>query len=75
MGFSFNNPKYREAFITADNYGFEVFNAIKTRETYNTEDWLIIITSDHGGFGKNHGKESIQERMTFIITNKEFDYE
>ncbi len=70
-GFTFNNPRYKEAFKTADNYGDETLSAIKSRETYDTEDWLIVITSDHGGIGTNHGGASIQERMTFIVMNKE----
>lgn len=74
-GFTINNPRYKEAFKTADQYGLETIDAIKARETYDTEDWLIIITSDHGGIGTDHGGASIQERMTFIITNKEIDYE
>lgn len=71
-GFTINNPKYKEAFKTADLYGMETINAIKQRETYDTEDWLIIVTSDHGGVGTGHGDNSIQERMTFIVTNKEY---
>ena len=71
-GFTFNNPRYKEAFATADGYGFETIEAIKARETYETEDWLIIITSDHGGIGTGHGGESIQERMTFVVMNSEF---
>lgn len=66
-GFSFNNPKYKEAFKTEDAYALEAINAIKARETYETEDWLIIITADHGGIGKGHGGDSIQERMTFSV--------
>lgn len=64
-GFSFNNPKYKEAFKTEDAYALEAINAIKARPTYEKEDWLIIITADHGGIGKGHGGESIQERMIF----------
>ncbi len=75
LGFTINNPKYKEAFKTADQYGLETIDAIKARETYATEDWLIIITSDHGGIGTDHGGASIQERMTFIVANKEIDYE
>lgn len=75
LGFTINNPEYKKAFQTADNYGYETLNAIKNRATYNTEDWLIIITSDHGGFGTGHGDASVQERMTFIVANKEIDYE
>ncbi len=71
-GFSYNNPKYREAFELADRYCFATITAIKARSTYLTEDWLIILTSDHGGIGTEHGNESIQERMTFIVSNKEF---
>ena len=72
LGFTINNPKYKEAFKTADRYGLETIDAIKARETYDTEDWLIIITADHGGIGTGHGGDSIQERMTFVIANKEF---
>lgn len=68
-GFSFNNPRYKEAFKKADSYGYETIQAIKNRATYATEDWLIIITSDHGGIKTDHGGPSIQERMTFIVTN------
>lgn len=71
-GFSFNNPEYQEAFRQADAYGYETISAIKARETYETEDWLIIVTSDHGGIETNHGNESIQERMTFAVINKEY---
>ena len=71
-GFTYNNPKYRNAFIEMDNYGLDTIKAIEARETYDTEDWLIIITSDHGGIRTNHGGASIQERMTFIVMNKEF---
>lgn len=71
FGFSYNNPVYKKAFRTEDSYGYEVIRAIEARETYETEDWLIIVTSDHGGVGTGHGGPSIQERMTFIVMNKE----
>ena len=72
LGFSINNPDYKEAFKESDACAYETLEAIKARETYETEDWLIIVTSDHGGFGTGHGKESIQERMTFVVMNKEW---
>ena len=73
IGFTYNNPKYKEAFNTEDAYGYEVIKAIEARDTYVSEDWLIIVTSDHGGFGTKHGHESIQERMTFVVMNKEWN--
>lgn len=69
-GFSYNNPRYKEAFVRADAYALETINAIKGRASYAQEDWLIILTSDHGGFGSGHGNESIQERMTFVVSTK-----
>lgn len=71
-GFSFNNPAYKEAFAKMDAFGYETIEAIKARETYDTEDWLIIVTSDHGGIRTGHGGDSIQERMTFVVMNREF---
>ena len=73
FGFSYNNPEYKKSFNTEDGYGYEVIKAIEARETYETEDWLIIVTSDHGGVETGHGGPSIQERMTFVVMNKEWD--
>ncbi len=70
LGFTYNNPKYQEAFKTEDACGYEVIKAIEARDTYDTEDWLIIVTSDHGGIGTDHGGPSVQERMIFVVTNK-----
>ncbi len=72
-GFSFNNPKYKQAFRDEDSCGFQLINTIKARENYEKEDWLIIVTSDHGGIKTNHGDASIQERMTFVVTNKDWE--
>ena len=73
FGFSYNNPVYKDGFKTQDAYGYEVIKAVEARDTYETEDWLIIVTSDHGGFGTGHGGPSIQERMTFVVMNKEWE--
>ena len=72
FGFSYNNPVYKKSFNIEDGYGYEVIKAIEARETYETEDWLIIVTSDHGGVETGHGGPSIQERMTFVVMNKEW---
>lgn len=72
-GFTFNNPAYKDGFKTEDAYGYELIKAIESRDTYDTEDWLIIISSDHGGINTDHGDASIQERMTFIVMNKEWE--
>ena len=70
-GFGPANPKYVSAFRDAESTGVDIINTIKARSTYNTEDWLILITTDHGGIGTGHGGPSFEERITFIVSNKE----
>ncbi len=67
-GFSINNPVYAESFALAENDSKDIIDAIEARETYAEEDWLIIITTDHGGFCAEHGSLTLQERITFIAT-------
>lgn len=73
-GFGLDNPDYVKAFYDSEQVASSVIEAIKARPTYSSEDWLIVITSDHGGFITSHGNITIQERMTFIVTNKNYDY-
>ncbi len=71
-GFGPGNDEYCKAFADAEESAKNCIEAIKARESYSTEDWLIIITSDHGGYNTGHGFVTIQERMTFITANKDF---
>lgn len=70
LGFSLNNPYYKLGFDHCEKFAYDTIRTIKARDTFETEDWLIIITSDHGGFGTGHGGPTIQERMTFIVANR-----
>lgn len=72
-GFGFSNdvPEYVEAIILTDKDAFEVISAIESRDTYQSEDWLIILTSDHGGKGTGHGSQDVECRMTFLASSKE----
>lgn len=73
-GFFAGADVYKQAFKDGDNAAKEILDAIKSRKTYDEEDWLIIFTSDHGGTGKVHGFFTIQERYTFIAVNKDLDF-
>lgn len=72
-GFSSTNYRYLNGFRDEDEYAHELINTIHARPTYAQEDWLIILATDHGGLGKNHGGQSIEERTTWIATNKELN--
>jgi predicted AlkP superfamily pyrophosphatase or phosphodiesterase len=66
-GFSINNPDYQRGFSEEEAFARQVIEEIENRATYETEDWLIVITSDHGGYNTGHGAFTIQERMTFYV--------
>ncbi|MGN1349134.1 MAG: alkaline phosphatase family protein [Acutalibacteraceae bacterium] len=66
-GFFTDRQTYKKAFSDSDAEALKIIERIKSRDTYDAEDWLILITSDHGGKGRSHGGSSIQERYTFIV--------
>ena len=72
-GFKFlpEKPEYMQAFFSSEQAGMDFLDAIMARRTYDEEDWLVLITSDHGGYEFGHGGPTLQERITFIISNKE----
>ncbi|MBQ9431217.1 MAG: alkaline phosphatase family protein [Kiritimatiellae bacterium] len=47
---------YLAAVATVDGYIGACLNAIASRPTFADEDWLIAVTSDHGGYGTYHGQ-------------------
>ncbi len=69
-GFWNDDPEYAEAFRLSNDAGLKLIEAVKARPSYDTEDWLILITSDHGGYVRGHGGDTLMERMMFIVTNK-----
>lgn len=48
-------PEYIAAIERADKLVGQALAAVKARKTYAAEDWLVIVTSDHGGKGTGHG--------------------
>ncbi len=69
-GFWNKNPQYVKALFNCDKNAYEIIKAIEGRKTYNDEDWLIIISSDHGGHGRFHGRQFYSDKIIFIATNK-----
>ena len=73
MGHQFgDSPQQTDAVLTADRQIGKIWSSCRQREEQFNEDWLIIITTDHGrdaNTGKNHGGQSDRERTTWIATN------
>ena len=69
-----HTPEYVSAVQTTDAEGYSIYEAIKARPSYEQEDWLVIVTTDHGGYLTQHGEHSAQERCTWIAVNKAIDH-
>ena len=69
FGFSPSVPQYVSSIEGADQNIGPILNAIQQRPTYSDEDWLIIVTTDHGGIGTSHGGNTIEEqKVPFIVS-------
>lgn len=67
-----DSPQMTDAVQKADAQVGRIWNAIKEREKKFGEEWMIVVTTDHGrtaDTGKNHGGQSDRERTTWISTN------
>lgn len=67
-----DGPEYFDAVRKADIQVGRIWNEIKKRESRTGEEWMIVITTDHGRdaqTGKGHGGQSDRERTVWITTN------
>lgn len=74
-GYGNENPQYRDACVIADTCGRNIIWEIRQRDTYEREDWLILITTDHGGTGNSHGGQTEEERNTWMASSREVNLE
>ncbi|MFI1581331.1 alkaline phosphatase family protein [Embleya sp. NPDC020630] len=64
------SPEYAKAVKDADTRVGKVLDALRARPTYAQEDWLVLVTADHGHTDSGgHGGATPQERQTFVIAN------
>lgn len=67
-----DSPEFYKAVNMLDKQMGRIFAAIRYREQKYKEDWMIVITTDHGRSeknGKDHGGQSARQRSTWMITN------
>ncbi|MFI2610983.1 alkaline phosphatase family protein [Kitasatospora sp. NPDC018619] len=64
------SPEYAAALHSADTLVGQVLQAVSSRPTYAAEDWLVVVTTDHGHTDAGgHGGNSADERQTFLIAD------
>ncbi len=68
-----DSEKMKDALQKTDRQLGDLYQAIKYREQYHNEDWMLVVVTDHGrdvATGLNHGGQSVRERTSWIATNK-----
>ncbi|WP_345709949.1 alkaline phosphatase family protein [Kitasatospora paranensis] len=64
------SSQYLAAIHAVDSLVGQVVQAVRSRPTYGSEDWLIVVTTDHGHTDAGgHGGNSAVERQTFVIAD------
>ncbi len=67
-----DGPEFYHAVELADTRIGYIWEAVQYRQQHFNEDWLIIVTTDHGRdsvTGRGHGGQSNRERASWIFTN------
>lgn len=73
FGFDTSVPQYMSAISNMDAYVGDMIDAMRARPGYADEDWMVIITTDHGGNLAGHGGNSYEEQNIFLMFhNKRF---
>ena len=62
---------YRRAIETVDSLAGTLLRAIWARKGFRYEDWLVLVTSDHGGKGTHHrnGQHDRDVLTVFLIVS------
>jgi predicted AlkP superfamily pyrophosphatase or phosphodiesterase len=68
-GFHPKVPQYLRAIERTDAHLGAVLKALRARKGYPREDWLTLVSTDHGGSGKGHGKDIPEHRTIFLIVS------
>jgi predicted AlkP superfamily pyrophosphatase or phosphodiesterase len=62
------STEYSEAIAAVDRWIGHLLDAVRNRRTYAPEEWLIVVTTDHGHRDEgDHGGYTDAERGTFIL--------
>ncbi|GAA3118847.1 alkaline phosphatase family protein [Streptosporangium carneum] len=63
-----DSPAYLKAIKDADAQVGRILQAVRSRPSYAQENWLTMVTADHGHkTGGDHGGSDPRERSTFVI--------
>jgi len=67
-----DSPQFEEAIKMLDIQLGKIYDAINYRKKKFNEEWLLVVTTDHGrdeNTGRGHGGQSERQRSTWMVTN------
>lgn len=67
-----DSPQFEAAVSKLDVQVGKIYDAINYRKKQFKEDWLLVITTDHGRdekTGRGHGGQSARQRSGWMVTN------
>ncbi len=67
-----DSPEFETAVKELDVQLGKLYDAINYRKKNFKEDWLLVVTTDHGRdekSGRGHGGQSARQRNTWMLTN------
>ena len=67
--FSPDSTLYLNAISHVDSHVGELLRAMRARPSFGEEDWLVLITTDHGGRGSGHCGDSDEERQIWLAAH------
>ena len=69
-----DSAEFEQAVIQMDERLHAIWSGVQARQEVHDEDWLVIVTTDHGRdavTGRTHGGQSERERTIWIATNSQ----
>ena len=64
--------EYRDAIALSDRHVGKVLEAVRSRPSYAEEDWLVVMSTDHGRRPDGgHGGDTPEERTIFLLVSGE----
>ncbi|MGI4738666.1 MAG: alkaline phosphatase family protein [Janthinobacterium lividum] len=71
-----DSEQQRRALGYVDEQVGKIWTAIQARRQHYPEDWLLVVTTDHGRdatTGRNHGGQSARERATWLVMSEKIN--
>lgn len=68
-GYSPEVTEYVASIEKVDSDIGKIISAMDSRPNRDDENWLVMLTTDHGGKNTSHGGNSIEERNVFVIVS------